>query len=382
MRISKMKAIFELAHLSNDTVRLIGKHGIGKSQIVEEFAKEKNYHIETLFLSQNEVADLIGIPVQENGITYWSKPIWLHRMEEANKNGKHCVLFLDELSRAPLEVRQASLQLVLEGRIHEHYLPVKDGLKTLIIAADNPTEDYDVFELDPALLDRFANFEVDIDVKDWIKWAKNNNVLPVVTDYIAEFPDKLHFIPEDDSDKGATPRSWKKLSDILHNVENVDDMDSLLYSVICSKLGQTVGSSFHHFYRNYIHVVKPEDLFKILKDEKFENPEDFEKAAEKIKDKVQNMEALSIQELADKIKDKIKNLEGKEDSKSDKSKKAKTMWENILTAFLTAINVEVMVSIIKGWKEGDDSEFYFTWAETVPNGFIFKRVLEIKKNEE
>ncbi len=365
MKISKMKQIFKLAQLSNDAVRMVGKHGIGKSQIVEQFAKENDYHLETLFLSQNEVADLIGIPYQENQTTYWSKPSWLTRMEEANKNGKHCILFLDEFSRAPIEVRQAALQLVLEGRIHDHHLPKKDDFKTLIIAADNPTEDYDVYELDPALLDRFGNYTIDIDVEGWLKWARKNNIVSVITDYIAEFPDKLHFIPEDDSDKGATPRSWAKLSALVANFKEIDD--SLRYSVINSKLGSTVGSSFFHYFNNYVTIVKPEDIEKSLKKEKLDTAENIQEAAKKISKIVNKMEALAAQELANKIKDL-----------AQKNKK----WFPILTTYLEALNVEVMVSIIKGWKEStDDSEFYFTWAETVPNGFIFVKVLKIKEGK-
>jgi hypothetical protein len=361
-----MKQIFKLAHLSNDTIRMVGKHGIGKSQIVEEFAKENNFHIETLFLSQNEVADLIGIPYQEKQTTFWSKPSWLKRMEEANASGKHCILFLDEFSRAPIEVRQSALQLVLEGRIHEHQLPILEDKKTLIIAADNPTDDYDVYELDPALLDRFGNYNIEISVEDWLQWARKNNVVSVITDYIAEFPEKLHFIPEDDTDKGATPRSWAKLSGLVANFNEIDE--GLRYPVIVSKLGSTVGSSFFHYFNNYIKVVKPEDIAKKLQKMPLKTEEDYKKAAKKVSKDLNKMEALALQELANKIKDL-----------SEKNEK----WMKILTVVLEAINVEIMVSIIKGWKESEeDSEFYFKWAETVPNGFIFVKVLRIKENKE
>jgi hypothetical protein len=364
MKISKMKEIFKIAHQSNDTVRMVGLHGIGKSQIVESFAEENNFHIETLFLSQQETADLIGIPDMKDGVTYWTKPVWLKRMEDASKQNKHCILFCDELARAPLEVRQAALQLVLEGRIHEHSLPRLNGLKTLVIAADNPSEDYQTDELDPALLDRFGNYNVEVDVKGWLDWARKNNLNPIVTDYIAEYPDKLHFIPEDDNDKGATPRSWSKLSDLMNNFDSISS--DLQYPVILSKLGSTVGNSFFHFYGNYVKIVKPDDLKEWLKDEKIDTKNGIQKAAKKISKRTQQIEALAASELANKIK---------ELTKEDK------IWNNILSTFLDSINVEIFVSIIKTWKENtEDAEFYYSWAETVPEGFIFTKVLEIKEN--
>ena len=363
MKISNMKDILKVAHMSNDSVRMIGLHGIGKSQIVEQFAKENNFHIETLFLSQQEVADLIGIPETKDGVTYWTKPIWLKRMEDASKEGKHCVLFLDELSRAPLEVRQSALQLVLEGRIHEHQLPTLDGLRTLIVAADNPTDDYQTDELDPALLDRFSNFTVEIDVKDWLKWARENGISSVITDYISEFPNKLHFIPNDDNDKGSTPRSWTKLSDIIKNLEKMNIDKGILAEIFKSRLGETVGYSFLHYYNSYIKIIKPEDIReKInLKDEM--SQEDLEAEAKKLRETTRDIETLATIELANKIKEK---------AKEDKS------WYNVLTVYLDSINIEVFTGIAKDWKN-DDSEFYLDWCESVPNYYIFKKTMNIIK---
>jgi hypothetical protein len=54
-------------------------------------------------------------------------------------------------------------------------------------------------------------------------------------------------------------------------------------------------------------------------------------------------------------------------------------WEPILTTFLDSINVEVMVSIIKGWKEDPETiDFYLDWSERVPEVFLFTKILEIK----
>ncbi len=364
MKISRMKDVFSIAHMSNDAVRMIGLHGIGKSQVVEQFAYENNFHIETLFLSQNEVADLIGIPDMKDGITYWTKPIWLKRMEDANKEGKNCVLFLDELARAPIEVRQSALQLVLEGRIHEHTLPSLDGLKTLIVAADNPSDIYQTDELDDALIDRFGNYDVEVDVNGWLKWARLNNLNSVITDYIAEYPDKLHFMTEDENDKGVTPRSWAKLSNILYNLEKTNSDKSLISEMIKSKTGEKVGYNFLHFYNNYIKIVKPEDLESNININNLKDVKGYQEESKKLSTITEDIEALAASELANKLKDL-----------TEKDEK----WNKILTVFLDSINVEIFVSIIKTWKEGDESEFYLKWAETVPEYYIFQKVLKIKE---
>ena len=364
MKISQMKPVFKIAQLANDSIRMIGRHGIGKSQVVEDFAKENDYHIETLFLSQQEVADLIGIPENIDHVTYWSKPVWLKRMEDANAQNKHCILFLDELARAPLEVRQAALQLVLEGRIHEHKLPTIDGIKTLVVAADNPSDLYQTEELDKALDDRFGTYNVEVDVQGWLKWASENDIAPVITDFIAEYPDKLHFMPEDENDKGATPRAWAKLSSYIKNFNEVDV--SFVHPIILSKIGDSVGNSFFHFFNNYVKILKPQDIEKMLGKEDISTKEGIQKGAKKISKKTNQIEALAAQELANKLR-----------VLSTKDRK----WENILTTFLDSINVEVMVSIIKTWKEDEDTtDWYFDWSERVPEVFLFTKVLEIKND--
>ena len=87
MFIAEVPEILKVCLDANETLLMEGSHGIGKSQIAAEFARAENVHNETLFLSHQEVGDLIGMPrtVEMHGefITTWTKPIWLHRMERA-----------------------------------------------------------------------------------------------------------------------------------------------------------------------------------------------------------------------------------------------------------------------------------------------------------
>ena len=360
MKISQMSGIMSLALASNETVHIVGRHGIGKSQCVEGFVKDNNYHLETLMLSQNEVADLIGMPYEKEGVTYWSKPVWMERMEIAAQEGKHCVLFLDELARAPLEVRQSALQLVLDRRIHEHHLPETNGLKTLVVAADNPAAEYQTDELDPALLDRFMSFEVETDVDGWLKWARANNIESVITDFISEFPERLHELAQnDDSDKGATPRAWAKTSDILKNINLIPE--NLIFSVIEGKLGKLVGNSFFLYFNDYVKVIKVDDVLDIIGDAEIDTQKAQEKVAKKLAKRTLEMEALSAGQLAEKIKALI----GKDER----------VTYDVLSTYITSLNLEVGASIFKGWKEDSETQkFFYDWAKSVPGRHIFRKI--------
>ena len=82
---------------------LVGKHGIGKSQILSRYFESKGHKVVTLFLGQmSDPGDLIGLPHfdESTGKTEFMPPYWFPT------DGKPIVLFLDELNRARPEVFQ------------------------------------------------------------------------------------------------------------------------------------------------------------------------------------------------------------------------------------------------------------------------------------
>lgn len=361
MDIATAKQIIKAAALADDTVIMEGLHGIGKSNIVRQFAKENGYHIEELFLSQQEVGDLIGIPhtVDEDGVklTVWSVPIWLQRMRKAAAQGKHCVLFLDELNRAPIDVRQSALQLVLDRQIHEHELPVVDDTRTLVVSAINPADEYQVDELDPALLDRFLVIEVEPDTKEWLKWARDEKVNPIVRDFISEKPDRLHWTSADGK-RGATPRSWAKLGDFMDKIDEIPE--DILFQIMKGKIGTELGSQFFSFFKNYVDVVKVADIEKIVKDNK-DVVENIDELAALIADKCEKTEAIQKSELAHQLADKYMEK------------------DDILPflAYLYSLEIEICVAFLKGYQK-DEAKKYQKLAKIdmeLNNKELFKRIV-------
>ena len=304
MKISQAKSILWAASIANDSVLFEGLHGIGKSEVAAQFCKENDFNFEPLFLSTQEVGDLIGIPktVEIDGelITTWSKPIWLQRIEKFAAQGIPSLLFLDELNRAPIDVRQSALPLVLEGKLHEHSLPIINGKKTLIAGAVNPTDDYQVDELDPALLDRFLCVYLEVDPKGWLAWALENKKNPIICDWISENPLKLHWTPKDGG-IGSTPRSLTKLGDYLDNADKIPD--EIILEAILGKLGSKIGSQFHSFYINHNNVVKMEDIEKIVHDNKSKT-DNIEEIGDLVTALMEKTEAIQKSVMCDQMADK------------------------------------------------------------------------------
>lgn len=189
--------VLDIAYRARRPVLLEGSTGIGKSQIVGEFAKARGLGLVVLDLSLLEPPDLIGLPVMENGRTRYAYPAELPR--------DGCgVLMLEELNRAEIPVMQPALQLLSARRLHAYELP--EGWTC--VAAINPEDgDYQVNRLDPALRARFLQLNVYADRDTWLGWAGRTNVHPVITRLATDHPDIFDQAP---------PRSWTYASDLLH----------------------------------------------------------------------------------------------------------------------------------------------------------------------
>ncbi|MDM7321650.1 MAG: MoxR family ATPase [Fervidobacterium sp.] len=204
MRINEVKDFLKAVWNSGETIVLVGHAGVGKTTIVKQVAQELGYKVHVVILSQLEPGDLMGVPVQVNGKTVFSRPEWLPDEPKS-------VLFLDELNRAPLYVKQAILQLVLEKQIGPHKLPED----CVIIAAMNPfTDEYLVGNMDDkAMLDRFIWIKVQnsmVELADYFrgKGYEDNKVMAALLTL-----DQLKVFNEDFSlpRLSPTPRSMERL---------------------------------------------------------------------------------------------------------------------------------------------------------------------------
>ena len=96
-------------HVLNSRLPVLirGKHGVGKSQVVYQIAESRGIPVIERRASQMTEGDLLGLPdtadTQINGrkATTWNAPDWLVTACE-----EPVMLFLDEVDRATLEVRQ------------------------------------------------------------------------------------------------------------------------------------------------------------------------------------------------------------------------------------------------------------------------------------
>ena len=198
-------------------IMLAGRHGIGKSQILTRYFKSKGMPVKTLFLGQmSDPGDLLGLPNKDEktGKTVFMPPYWFPA------DGKPIVLFLDEINRARPEILQTVMDLVLNRKLAGRELP--EGSR--IIAAGNDGEEYQLTDLDPALVSRFNIYTFRPTVEDWLLWATRTGLDERILNFISANPELLDRSADTKEDQGLDKdpdrRAWEKVARLMENLPN------------------------------------------------------------------------------------------------------------------------------------------------------------------
>lgn len=212
---------------SAQNLLLIGRHGIGKSQIIANHFGSAGQKVVTFFLGQmSDPGDLIGLmhKNEETGQSEFLPPFWWPLTDEP------IVLFLDELNRARPEILQSVMDLTLNRTLAGRSLPTGSR----VISAVNEGEEYQLTDLDPALVSRFNVYEFAPTVEDWLVWANDQQVDARVVNFIqqnGEFLDGDPKAGKNDStsfgaDLTSTPdrRSWVRVAEMISDITNITNL--------------------------------------------------------------------------------------------------------------------------------------------------------------
>lgn len=224
---SELKQILELTP-AQQNIMLAGKHGIGKSQILTNYFTGVGMRVVPLFLGQmSDPGDLIGLlnKNEATGKTEFMPPYWFPT------DGKPIVLFLDELNRARPEILQTIMDLALNRTLAGKRLP--EGSR--IISAVNSGDEYQLTDLDPALVSRFNVFEFSPSPAEWLLWAEKSGIDERIVKFLSENPDYLdgqNLRREDMGlEKSPDRRGWERISVIIKGKSDASDE---IYKKICA----------------------------------------------------------------------------------------------------------------------------------------------------
>ena len=190
-----------------------GSPGIGKSEIVEQIAREQGMALEVLMLTQIDSQDLRGIqyPDPESKRMVYYPPEFL-----PGPTSPSSILFFDVLTGAEPRLQVSAYQLLLSRRIGSYKLPDN----CYVCAAGNgPADGAIAYEMGTALASRLLHISVKAEPRSWLNWAMANNIHPHILTLIQLKGDLLESTDEQlkrGDLVGPNPRAWARVSSILH----------------------------------------------------------------------------------------------------------------------------------------------------------------------
>lgn len=239
--------------LTATPVCIWGMHGIGKTMLVEEYAREQGWQFAYVAPAQfEEMGDLNGLPVLEEGedgrkTTRFAPPDWV---PEADGPG---IMLLDDINRADDRILRGLMQLLQKSELFSWKLPDR----WQIVATANPEGgDYSVTPMDDAMLTRMLHISMVFDAKSWAKWASRNDVDERGVAFVLTYPEAV-------TGRRTTPRS---LTQFFQQITSIDDLKAeadLVYTLGMSSLDEVTVSTFMAFVNdNLQQLINPEEILE------------------------------------------------------------------------------------------------------------------------
>ena len=141
-----------------------GKHGLGKTTLVESFCAKRGWKFQAIPPAQfEEMGEFLGMPVTKDGRTYHSKPDWVPTEEGPG------ILLFDDVNRADDRILRGLMQLFQDYKVVSWKLPKY----WQIVCTANPEGGiYSVTDMDFAMKTRLLHVTMDWDLDTWLKWAE------------------------------------------------------------------------------------------------------------------------------------------------------------------------------------------------------------------
>jgi hypothetical protein len=258
-------------------VLMRGPTGVGKSFLGKAVAEAKGLPFIDVRGSTMSEGDVGGYPdiegMKENGIMTFCMPSWFIRACK-----EPVVLMLDELNRSLPGVQQSFFQLILDRELGNDSdgNPYRLHPETRIIAAVNHGAEYDVNDMDPALLRRFWVCDLIPTTDDWLTWATDEDLDTVLVDFIRQHPEHLRVDPTE-VEPGTVcpnPASWHRTNNALVHmgmapaeVAGKSRPDGF-YAVAMGLVGTEAAIAFSDFVEGYELVLSAEDILNDFSDHK------------------------------------------------------------------------------------------------------------------
>lgn len=236
---------------SGHNIFIFGKHGVGKSAIAIQAAKECNLKVHYVNLSVLERPDLAGYPDMNSpgDMIHFKSPHFLPKLLAGAQPDS--VILFDEIDKVQPEVTAPLLEILQFKKING--VPINAA--ACILTGNLVSEGAYSNQISTALLDRGAKYILTFDFSQWVDWAKANNVHDLIIGFLRSDPEFACGALEEMSYASPSPRSWTLASNALLQAKELKmtDIESVA-QIISGYVGSEAGLRFkiwYEFYRQF-----------------------------------------------------------------------------------------------------------------------------------
>ena len=210
-------------------VLLIGPPGIGKTQIMEQIARECEIGLVAYTITHHTRQSAVGLPfikeepydVKTYSVTEYTMSEIIasvyRKIEEGGR--KEGILFIDEINCVSETLAPTMLQFLQCKTFGNQAVP--EGW--IIAAAGNPPEyNKSVRDFDMVTLDRVRCMNIEADLGVWKEYAREKRLNSAILSYLELRPKNFYRVEADvDGLQFVTARGWEDLSNLMDVYEEL-----------------------------------------------------------------------------------------------------------------------------------------------------------------
>jgi hypothetical protein len=230
-----------------------GSHGIGKTEIVKDFAISRGWHFAYCAPAQfEEMGDLHGIPLVHDSneeeknsekVTVFAPPDWVPTAKGPG------ILLLDDINRADERILRGIMQLLQNFEMFSWQLPEHWH----IVATANPEgAEYSITPMDDAMLTRMIHFTLIFDARAWARWAAARGVDPRGISFVLTYPEAVTGLR-------TTPRTLVHFFEQIEGIKDLNAETELVATLAAACLDETSVAAFISFVKDDLSTLLDPD---------------------------------------------------------------------------------------------------------------------------
>lgn len=209
---------------------LMGPPGIGKTQIMEQIARELKVGLVAYTITHHTRQSAVGLPfIREEEFLGKTYSVTEYTMSEIiasvyrrirDSGQKEGILFIDEINCVSETLAPTMLQFLQCKTFGNQKIPKG----WIIVAAGNPPEyNKSVRDFDMVTLDRVRYLMIEADYPVWEEYARAQHVHGAILSYLKLRPRNFYRVEADvDGMQFVTARGWEDLSNLMEVYEQME----------------------------------------------------------------------------------------------------------------------------------------------------------------